>query len=43
MRVLDHDHGQPSERITERRGTRYDRDDGFETGIEETARGFPDE
>ena len=41
--VLDHYQGQPCQCIAESRVGRHDDDDRLQTGLQETARGFPDE
>src|ERR1700694_5070649 len=40
--VLDHRPGQARDRVTESRVGRHDGDDRLKTGLQETARGFPD-
>jgi len=43
MDVHDHYQRQPGQRISKRRLTRNDCHDRLKTGVQETARGFPDE
>jgi hypothetical protein len=41
MGVLDHQHRQPCERVTEGGLGRHDGDHRLKTGLQETARSFP--